>query len=166
VNVRVAGIVEESSVDGPGLRFAVFAQGCRHRCPGCHNSHTHPFDGGMSMDADDILARMRLNPLLDGITLSGGEPFEQAEAFASLAEKARGEGYSVVTYTGYRYEEILEGRCHGGWRRLLEATDLLVDGRFEMNLRTELLPFRGSSNQRIIDVPRSLKENAVSLSGP
>jgi anaerobic ribonucleoside-triphosphate reductase activating protein len=161
MKIRVAGVADESSVDGPGLRFVLFVQGCPHRCPGCHNPQTHAFQGGTLMDVEEVLARTRLNPLLDGLTLSGGEPFEQAEALAPLAEKAREEGRSVVTYTGYRYEELLEPPCRQGWLRLLEATDILVDGRFEAELRTEVLPFRGSSNQKLIDVPRSLREGAV-----
>ncbi|MDR3230586.1 MAG: anaerobic ribonucleoside-triphosphate reductase activating protein [Synergistaceae bacterium] len=162
MKVRISGIVEESTVDGPGIRFVVFAQGCRHRCPGCHNPRTHPFEGGVLMDADEIMDRLRESPLSDGITLSGGDPFEQADAFAELAEKAREHGCDVVTYTGWRYEEILS-REEPGWRRLLEATDILVDGRFELTLKSDLLPFRGSSNQRLIDVKRSLESGRITL---
>ncbi|MDR2176122.1 MAG: anaerobic ribonucleoside-triphosphate reductase activating protein [Synergistaceae bacterium] len=158
--MRLSGIVEESCVDGPGIRFVVFAQGCRHRCPACHNPQTHPFEGGFPTDGEEIMRRMAANPLLDGITLSGGDPFEQADAFAALAEKARERGYDVVTYTGWRYEEILL-RGEQGWRRLLESTDILVDGRFELTLESDLLPFRGSSNQRLIDVPRSLESGRL-----
>ena len=109
------------------------------------------------MGLDEILSLMKKNPLLDGITLSGGEPFEQALAFAELAEKAKRMVGHVMTYTGYRYEEILANDTPN-WTRLLEATDILVDGRFELALKNALLPFRGSSNQRLIDVPRSLTE--------
>ena len=158
--IRVAGIVPESFSDGPGIRFVVFAQGCRHRCPGCHNPHTHPFEGGTLMEVENILLQMEQNPLLDGITLSGGDPFEQADALGELAEKARERGYSVMTYTGWRYEELLE-IADSKHMRLLRATDILVDGPFEFALKSELLPFRGSSNQRIIDVPWSLKEKKV-----
>ncbi|MDR3264954.1 MAG: anaerobic ribonucleoside-triphosphate reductase activating protein [Synergistaceae bacterium] len=161
MKVRLSGIVEESSVDGPGIRFVVFAQGCRHRCPDCHNPQTHPFDGGVLMEVDEIMNRLRGSPLSDGVTLSGGDPFEQADAFAGLADRARDRGYDVVTYPGWRYEEIL-ARDDPGWRRLLEATDILVDGRFELSLKNDLLPFRGSSNQRMIDVQRSLKNNRQS----
>jgi anaerobic ribonucleoside-triphosphate reductase activating protein len=109
------------------------------------------------MRVDEILARMADNPILDGITLSGGDPFEQAPAFAILAESVREQGYDVVTYTGYRYEEIWARREEPGWGRLLESTDILVDGPFELALKSDLLPFRGSSNQRLIDVRRSLR---------
>ena len=109
------------------------------------------------MEAGEILALMAKNPLLDGITLSGGEPFEQADAFAELAEMATRAGYHVMTYTGYTYEELLSGEKPDRLR-LLRTTDVLVDGRFELALKNDLLPFRGSSNQRLIDVPRSLSE--------
>lgn len=158
--VCLSGIVPESFSDGPGIRFVVFAQGCRHNCPGCHNPQTHPFEGGILTEVDEILERMRRNPLLDGLTLSGGDPFEQADAFAELAEKAKRAGLHVMTYTGYRYEELLSER-NPEWMRLLEATDVLVDGRFESALKNDLLPFRGSSNQRMIDIPRSLREGRV-----
>ena len=158
--IHAAGIVAESFSDGPGIRFVVFAQGCRCRCPGCHNPQAHPFEGGTWIEVENILRQMEQNPLLDGITLSGGDPFEQADAFGELAEHARARGYSVMTYTGRRYEELLE-TADSGHMRLLEATDILVDGPFELGLKSELLPFRGSSNQRMIDVPRSLKGKKV-----
>lgn len=112
------------------------------------------------MEPDEIIAQMKKNPLLDGITLSGGDPFEQADAFASLAEKAKRAGYHVMTYTGYTWEELMDDK-RPKWLRLLSATDLLVDGRFDLALKNDLLPFRGSSNQRMIDVRRTLREGAV-----
>ena len=95
--IRIAGVVKESIVDGPGIRYVVFAQGCKHNCKGCHNPHTHSFEGGSIVEVDSIISEMKRNPLLDGITLSGGEPFEQAEGFAVLAQKARANGYDVIT---------------------------------------------------------------------
>ncbi len=164
--IRIAGLTPESFSDGPGVRFVVFAQGCRHRCPGCHNPQTHPFGGGTLMEPDEILALMAKNPLLDGLTLSGGDPFEQAPAFASLAEKAKRAGWHVMTYTGYTWEELLQpGGERSARLRLLSATDLLVDGRFDLALKNDLLPFRGSSNQRMIDVPRSLREGMAVPAG-
>ena len=155
-SIRIAGIVKESIVDGPGIRLVVFAQGCNHHCPGCHNPQTHSFQEGTWMETDEILELIRRNPLLDGVTFSGGEPFEQSDAFASLAEQIKPLKLNVMTYTGYTYEELLDG-CKGipGWRRLLDATDLLVDGRFELARRNLLLKFRGSENQRIIDMRRT-----------
>ena len=159
--LQIAGVVKESIVDGPGFRFVVFTQGCKHHCAGCHNPHTHSFEGGASVSVDSLLEQIRKNPLLDGITLSGGEPFEQAGACAELAEKVHGLGLNVMTYTGYTYEAIVMEGCREGWKSLLAATDILVDGRFELDKKNLLLKFRGSENQRIIDVKRSIRENAV-----
>lgn len=153
--VRIAGIVRESIVDGPGIRFVVFAQGCPHHCDGCHNPSTHDFNGGNLVAVDAIINEMKKNPLLDGITLSGGEPFEQPEVFGELAERARELGYHVMAYTGYTYEKLLAKKDEQRLR-LLENTDLLVDGKFEMEKKSLLLKFKGSKNQRIIDVKKSL----------
>lgn len=161
--VRIAGVVKESIVDGPGIRFVVFAQGCHHHCDGCHNPATHDFNGGNLVDVEAIIDEMKKNPLLDGITLSGGEPFEQAEGFCELAKRSKEEGYHVTTYTGYTYESLLEKKDA---RRLglLENTDLLVDGKFEVKNKSLMLKFRGSKNQRIIDVNKSRQQNQVILS--
>ncbi len=162
--LRIAGITEESIVDGPGIRFVVFAQGCRHHCPGCHNPQTHDLSGGTLSSVDEILHRMQQNPLLDGITLSGGDPFEQAEAFAELAEKARNLGYSVMTYTGYTYEMLQHDAPHRpGWHKLLASTHLLVDGPFRQAEHNPLLRFRGSENQRIVDVSSSLQVGLLQM---
>lgn len=161
--LQIAGLVKESIVDGPGFRFVVFTQGCKHHCPGCHNPHTHTFEGGTSVSVDSLIEQIRKNPLLDGVTLSGGEPFEQAAACAELAVKVRGLGMNVMTFTGFTYEAIQNGSSHEGWESLLDATDILVDGRFELDKKNLLLKFRGSENQRIIDVKRSRRENAVIL---
>ncbi|WP_414732684.1 anaerobic ribonucleoside-triphosphate reductase activating protein [Acetobacterium carbinolicum] len=161
--VRIAGVVKESIVDGPGIRFVVFAQGCPHQCEGCHNPATHDSNGGNLVDVDAIIDEMRNNPLLDGITLSGGEPFEQPEAFCELAKRSKELGYHVMTYTGYTYETLLEKKDA---RRLclLENTDLLVDGKFEVKKKSLMLKFRGSKNQRIIDVNKSRRDNRLTLS--
>lgn len=160
--LRIAGIINESIVDGPGIRLVVFTQGCKHHCPGCHNPHTHPFDGGTLVEVDDILKQVKSNPLLDGITLSGGDPFEQAEALSELAKKVNALGHNVMTYTGYDFEYLLENRSEvKGWDKLLNETDILVDGRFEIDKKSMLLKFRGSKNQRIIDVKKSLASNSI-----
>ncbi len=154
--LKVAGIVKESIVDGPGIRLVVFAQGCPHRCPGCHNPHTHSFEGGTLMGVDDIVELAAKNPMLKGITFSGGEPFEQAQGFAELAYKAGELGMDVMAYTGYTYEEITQGsEGRPEWGILLDRTDILVDGRFELDRKNPLLAFKGSENQRIIDVKKS-----------
>jgi anaerobic ribonucleoside-triphosphate reductase activating protein len=160
--LRIAGIINESIVDGPGIRLVVFTQGCKHHCPGCHNPHTHSFDGGTLVEVDDIIKQVKSNPLLDGITLSGGDPFEQAEALSELAKKVKNMGYNVITYTGYTFEYILENKDKNmGWDKLLGQTDILVDGRFEIAKKNILLKFRGSENQRIIDVRQSIITNSI-----
>ena len=152
---RVAGIANDSIVDGLGLRLTVFTQGCPHRCPGCHNPQTHDFGGGSEGDTAEIVARIRKNPLLDGVTLSGGEPFCQPEACAEIARAARALGLNVWGYSGYTYEELLQGT--EAQKALLRELDVLVDGRFELEKRSLECRFRGSSNQRLIDVPASLE---------
>lgn len=160
--LRIAGIVNESIVDGPGIRLVVFTQGCRHNCPGCHNPHTHSFEGGTLIDIDDIINQVKSNPLLDGITLSGGEPFEQAEALSELAQSIKSMGYNIMTYTGYTFEHIIENKYKiKGWDKLISVTDILVDGRFEIARKSMLLKFRGSQNQRIIDVKKSIDSKDV-----
>ena len=164
MRLRVAGIVEESFVDGPGIRFTVFVQGCPHRCPGCHNPQTHAYEGGFWVAVGPLLARMEENPLLDGLSLSGGEPFEQAEPLAELAEGAQARGYDVITWSGYTFEFLMAHRDERpGWRRLLDASDVLVDGPFLIAQRSLGLSYRGSRNQRILDLRRSIAENAPVL---
>lgn len=155
MEIRVAGIEDDSIVDGPGFRLTVFTQGCPHDCPGCHNPETHPFDGGKIMDADAIVKMMKDNPLLDGITLSGGDPFCQPEPCAYLARKAKDMGLNVWAYSGWTFEALM-GMPEV--RPLLESVDVLVDGPFILARRTLELRFRGSRNQRLIDVPASLAE--------
>jgi anaerobic ribonucleoside-triphosphate reductase activating protein len=162
--VRVAGTVQDSIVDGPGLRFTVFTQGCPHRCEGCHNPATHDPSGGTERAVNDIIAEMLANPLTDGLTLSGGEPFAQARECAAIAEAARRRGLSVWTYTGYTFEDLIKAG-DADTRRLLELTDTLVDGRFILSERTLEYPFRGSRNQRLIDVPRSLCDGTARIVG-
>jgi anaerobic ribonucleoside-triphosphate reductase activating protein len=151
----LGGVEPESIVDGPGIRYAIFVQGCCFSCPGCHNSGLQSFEGGRRFFIEEILAAVKANPLLDGITLSGGEPFTQAAACASLAGQVRSLGLSVMAFTGYRWEELATGE-RDDWNRLLEVTDILVDGPFVRELRNLDLRFRGSSNQRLIHVPASI----------
>ena len=159
MKIRIAGFANDSIVDGPGLRLTVFAQGCPHHCPGCHNPQTHAFDGGREEDCAKIIEMMEDNPLLDGVTLSGGEPFCQSEACAELARAAHGAGLNVWCYSGYRFEELLGGKSE--WLELLGQVDVLVDGRFELDKRTLECRWRGSSNQRLIDVKRSLEAGSA-----
>ena len=163
--LNLSGVVSESIVDGPGIRMTIFTQGCPHHCKGCHNPETWPFEKRHSGDVDKILNVAVKNPILQGITFSGGEPFCQAEALSELAEKCRENGLNVMSYTGYTFEELLEGgKEHPEWIKLLKNCDYLVDGRFEIEQRSLVLLFRGSKNQRFLDVQKSLKAGkAVSV---
>ena len=164
--LRLAGVVRESIVDGPGIRMTVFGQGCPHRCKGCHNPETHDPEGGYISHPENILKAIDQNPLLQGVTFSGGEPFLQAEAFAELGAEIKKRGLHLVTYTGYTFEQLLAGMENPGWRELLAVTDMLVDGRFVLEERSLNLLFRGSKNQRLIDVPKSLEKGEVVLWNP
>lgn len=150
--MRLAGILSESVVDGPGVRFVVFAQGCLHHCPGCHNPATWDPGGGEEATVKSVLKQIKKKlKYIRGITLSGGDPFLQAEEMAELAIEARKLDLDIVTYTGYTYEELLERNLPGG-KDLLDATDILIDGPFIEEQKDISLPFRGSKNQRIIDL--------------
>jgi len=162
MDLRIAGIIKESIVDGPGIRFVGFAQGCKHHCPGCHNPETHSFTGGKLVSIASIMEMVKSNPLLDGLSFSGGEPFEQAKMFAELAKMAKALKLSIVTYTGYTYEEII-ARKNPGWEELLSQTDLLIDGKYDISRKNLLLRFRGSENQRIIDLNKTMKEKTLVL---
>lgn len=159
MQMRIAGTINDSIVDGPGFRFTIFTQGCPHHCPGCHNPKTHDFEGGRLTDTQEIIEKFRKNELLDGITLSGGEPLCQSEACRVLARAAHESGLNVWCYTGYTFEELMEGfEAHPEWAALLQEVDVLVDGRFILAQRTLEARFRGSKNQRLIDVPASLAQ--------
>ena len=147
--LRVCGIEPESIVDGEGIRYVIFVQGCPHHCPGCHNPESHPFDSGETKTVNALFKEMCEDPLLSGVTFSGGEPFCQPEPLAELARLVRTRGLDVTTYTGYRYEDLLNMR-DPGIAALLAETDVLIDGPFILEERDLTLPFRGSRNQRII----------------
>jgi len=158
--IRAADIIDESIVDGEGLRLVVFAQGCSHQCPGCHNPSALPFEGGYLTDNEAILDRIRRNPLLDGITLSGGDPFFQVDPFVSLTKAIRetiiafNPDFTIMAYTGYTLEELF--RDIERYLPLLEQIDILVDGPYIASRKSLDLIFMGSSNQRILDVKKSL----------
>ena len=155
VSLRVAGVIEESIVDGPGIRFVLFLQGCRLRCPGCQNPQTWDFDGGTLVPSDEVLARIRENPLVHGVTFSGGEPFEQAEALLPLAKELKAQGYHLMAFSGFTLEQLVQKpEC----RAFLEQLDLLVDGPFIEAQKSLDLRFRGSRNQRILNRPAT-REN-------
>lgn len=166
--LRLAGVARESIVDGPGLRFTVFAQGCPHQCQGCHNEGTHDFAGGNLTEIDTILREIDKNPLLSGVTFSGGEPFCQAEGFCILARHIKDRDLHIVTFSGYTYEELLDLAKRPGIegetiKELLDLTDLLIDGRFELALRDLTLCFRGSQNQRLIDMNKTRETGEIVL---
>lgn len=160
--LRISGVIDDSIVDGPGIRLTIFTQGCPHRCEGCHNPQTHDFDGGETVTLESLLEKVKSNPLLDGVTFSGGEPFCQAKQLYELGLEIKKAGLNVVTYTGYLYEYLTERADPGNYYwELLSVTDYLVDGPFILSKRDILLKFKGSSNQRIIDVKKSLAEKKV-----
>lgn len=160
--MRIANWISDSIVDGPGLRLTVFTQGCPHRCPGCHNPETWDPAGGREVPLEELEALLAADPLLQGLTLSGGEPFLQAGDCASLARRARRRGLDVWTYTGYRYEDLAEaGRAD--WEALLAATDVLVDGPFLQAQKSYAALFRGSDNQRLIDLRQTRAAGQVVL---
>ncbi len=149
--LRLFGTVEESVVDGPGFRYAVFVQGCPHGCPGCHNPGSHDFDGGTIRDIDSIFEEICQNPLLRGVTFSGGEPFCQPGPLAELAKKVHARGLDVMVYSGWTLEQLEEMK-DPAVHALLEQADYLVDGPFLLEQRDIDLNFRGSANQRVLDM--------------
>lgn len=144
MKLKIQGIIKQSSVDGEGIRYVIFCQGCPHHCKGCHNPETWNPDKGYFIETDDILEEIKDDPLLDGVTFSGGEPFLQQESLIDLAKKIKNLGLDIWCYTGYEYEEVKDSP-------LIKSglIDVLVDGKFIQELRT-LGGFKGSSNQRII----------------
>ena len=158
--MRIFGLVQDSIVDGPGFRFSCFVQGCPHRCPGCHNPESHDPQGGKEMTVEEVEAELLKNPLTDGLTLSGGEPFAQAEDCLALARAAHEHGLNVWSYSGWTFEHLRDAGTEAQ-RALLAELDVLVDGPFLLAERTLSLPWRGSRNQRVIDVPASLAAGTV-----
>ena len=154
--LELAGIVSDSIVDGPGIRTAIFAQGCPHHCKGCHNPETWEFGCGTLIPAEAVVEIVQSNPLCRGVTFSGGEPFAQAAEFAELAALLKEKGYEVASYSGYTLEQLLEGT--EDQKLLLGTIDILIDGPFLQNQKSLELAFRGSKNQRILDVRKSLIE--------
>ncbi|MBQ4641085.1 MAG: anaerobic ribonucleoside-triphosphate reductase activating protein [Oscillospiraceae bacterium] len=152
--LNLAGIQTDSIVDGPGIRTTFFCQGCPHHCPGCHNPETWPFAGGMQMETESLVDIVASNPLCRGVTFSGGEPFAQAEGFLELARALKEKGYEVASYSGYTFQQLLSGTQ--AQRQLLEYIDVLIDGPFLQEEKSLEVAFRGSKNQRILDVPKSL----------
>ena len=158
--IRVVRVLEGTSVDGPGLRTSVYVAGCRHQCPGCHNPQTWDFMAGSDMTVDQLMATIRYNGF--PVTFSGGDPMYQAEALIPLAEEIKKEGLGLWCYTGFTYEELLAG-ADPAVMRLLDLIDVLVDGPFIADLRDISLHFRGSSNQRLIDITATRAKGEITL---
>lgn len=154
IKLNLAGIVNDSIVDGPGIRMAIFAQGCSHNCPGCHNPETHAFGTGIDYSPEEVINMVKKNPLVKGVTFSGGDPFYQSRAFYVLGKELSLLGYEIAAYTGFTWEELINGT--GEQRQLLSILNVLVDGPFILKYRNLDLPFKGSTNQNFIDVQKSL----------
>ena len=165
--IRLYGLVTDSIVDGPGFRTAIFVQGCPYHCEGCHNPDSQPFEGGTGWTLDDVEKKFTGNPLLDGITLSGGEPAEQAGPCAELAYRAHQKGLNVWTYTGSTLEKLMErAKTNPDLQRLLNETDVLVDGPFLLAERSLELDFCGSRNQRLINMNETRRTGKLVLWTP
>lgn len=161
MEIKIAGLVDDSIVDGPGVRYSVFVQGCPHHCEGCHNPQTWDFDGGTIMTTEEIFKKIIADDMLDGVTFTGGEPFCQCRPLAELADMLRVHKpeINIMSYTGFEYEYLVEhANEENGFMELLKRLDSLVDGPFVLEKRSLELNFRGSSNQRFLDVPASLRE--------
>ena len=159
-----ADLQEDSIVDGPGLRTVIWTQGCAHHCKGCQNPQTWDFEGGGLVPIEMVLSAIDELEYQKGITFSGGDPMYQPEACNIIAEYARSKGYDIWVYTGFTYEQLMEiSKTKPIYRKFLENIDVLVDGPFKIEERDLNLLFRGSRNQRLIDVQKSLKSNKVVL---
>ena len=150
----LSGIVSDSIVDGPGIRTTIFSQGCPHHCPGCHNPETWEFGTGTQIPVEAVLDIVKSNPLCRSVTFSGGEPFAQPAAFARLAKLLKANGYEVASYSGFTFEALLKGSQ--AQQKLLSSIDILIDGPFILAQKSLEIAFRGSKNQRILDVKKSL----------
>lgn len=161
-SVKICGVEPESIVDGPGFRYVLFTQGCPHHCPGCHNPQSHDFEAGKWVSIEEIVADFDENPLLSGITFSGGEPFCQPEALVELGKRIIERKKSIFLYSGYTLEELLKmAQERSAILELLQMASVLVDGRFIEAQRDISLRFRGSTNQRAIDLPHFFETGEI-----
>jgi len=153
-------LVTDSVVDGRGLRTVIWCQGCSHNCAGCHNPDTHCFTGGFEQDVDELVQEILAVPMQSGVTFSGGDPMMQAVSCAGIASRLKEQGINIWCYTGFTFEELLD---RPDCQQFLQYIDVLVDGKFELSQKSYDLLFKGSANQRIIDVPTSLQQNKAVL---
>lgn len=159
--VRLAADIQPDSIlDGSGIRTVIWFQGCLHNCKGCQNPETHDMNGGIVVDVDELKMKLKNLKYQSGITLSGGDPFFQPEAALEIAKFAKSIGLNVWTYTGFTYEALLSDKSR---LDLLKNVDVLVDGKFMMDKKSLNCKFRGSTNQRLIDVKKSLEAGGVVL---
>lgn len=164
--IRIAGYVDDSIVDGPGIRFTIFTQGCAHHCFNCHNPETWDFDKGKDVDIDELISKIKRNPLLQGITLSGGDPLYQVNACLELVKKVKelNADLDIIIYTGFTFEELaINFKKNNDLLSLLKLSDILIDGKYEDSLRDLTLRFRGSSNQRVINLKKTFLEEKIVL---
>ena len=161
--MRLSGITPESLVDGPGLRYVIFTQGCPHCCPNCHNPKSWDINSGKEFSVRQIIRMLKQQKkTIRGVTFSGGEPFLYARELSQVAQSAQQMGLDVVTYTGYTYEYLTEENTDD-IKTLLAASDILIDGKYIHEKRTTSLPFRGSRNQRMIDVAATWDKGRIVL---
>lgn len=160
--IRMCGTEPESIVDGPGFRYVIFVQGCPHRCPGCHNPESHDFEAGYDLTIDELWEDICRNPHLAGITFSGGEPFCQLEPLLQIAKMAKAKGLHLMSYSGYTYEDLL-ARKDELTDEFLGMLDILVDGPFIEAQRNLELIYRGSENQRVIDMNKTRESGELTL---
>lgn len=164
--IRIAGYVDDSIVDGPGIRFTIFTQGCAHHCFNCHNPETWAFDKGKDVDIDELISKIKRNPLLQGITLSGGDPLYQVNACLELVKKVKelNSDLDIIIYTGFTFEELANNfKKNNDLLSLLKLSDILIDGKYEDSLRDLTLRFRGSTNQRVINLKKTFLEEKIVL---
>ena len=162
-NIRLSGIAYESLVNGSGMRRVLFAQGCTHNCKGCFNPDTHDINGGEIKNINEIVEDILQNPIIKGVTFSGGDPFEQADKFTTIAQKLKVKDLNIWCYTGYTFEELFENKDHrNGWSELLNNIDVLVDSKFDETKKGDFR-YRGSSNQRIIDIKKTLETKEIKI---
>ena len=150
-------------LNGDGLRTVLWVAGCTHNCKGCQNPQTWDFESGTLVTAKEILKKILGNPLIHGITFSGGEPFEQAEKLIPFAAELKRRGYHLMAFSGYTFEELI---ARPACKELLSLLDILVDGPFIEEQKSLSLRFRGSKNQRILNLSASRKHGWIPVIDP
>ncbi|MGL5439369.1 MAG: anaerobic ribonucleoside-triphosphate reductase activating protein [Filifactoraceae bacterium] len=161
--LKLFGKINGSIVDGTGFRYVIFTQGCPHNCKGCHNPESHDFNEGAEYEIQVLLEEIKANPMLSGLTLSGGEPLAHAEKLLPLAQEVRNLGLNIWIYTGYTFDELLKLPQNSPEIKLLKLSQVLIDGPFILEQRSLELTFRGSYNQRIIDLEESFATGIMAL---